>query len=379
MLIQILLLQASVASVAHRFGGAGPPVYDGVIRDEGDGLHAAYMVPAGNDNHAATIEQLPDGSLASAWFAGEVEEASGCAIVVSLLAKGSSSWTNSTTVAKRDKYSNQNPLLFFDDTTGTLHLWHTQAPADSGEGEAEVHHLSSRDGGKTWSASERYFHDKGIFIRNRIIRRKDKTLFWPFYSTSQAEGDCPVFAWSSTASVPDNGTGWHSKLLDQGAAQLEQPTCWHQPHDTGTVECYFRDCNQKNIYASSSNDGGKSFSKPEPTKLPNPGSGIEAFGPLHSTEDIVLMFNPTTDEHRDPLAAALSSDGGKTWSRQRNVQNGPTGIPNTGPNEFSYPTVLQTGDGAIHVMYSYAPHGATRTIKYVRFTEDWVKNSTASN
>ena len=51
------------------------------------------------------------------------------------------------------------------------------------EGEAEVHHLSSRDGGKTWSASERYFNDKGIFIRNRIIRRKDKTLFWPFYST----------------------------------------------------------------------------------------------------------------------------------------------------------------------------------------------------
>ena len=138
-----MLLLLCVVGVAF----ASPPVYDGVIRDEGDGLHAAYMVPAGIDNHAATIEQLPDGSLASAWFAGEVEEASGCAIVVSLLAKGSSSWTNSTTVAKRDKYSNQNPLLFFDDTTGTLHLWHTQAPAESGEGEAEVHHLSSRDGG----------------------------------------------------------------------------------------------------------------------------------------------------------------------------------------------------------------------------------------
>ena len=77
--------------------------------------------------------------------------------------------------------------------------------------------------------------------------------------------------------------------------------------------------------------------------------------------------------------AALSSDGGKTLPYQRNVQDGPTGIPNTGSNEFSYPTVLQTGDGAIHVMYSYAPHGAPRTIKYVRFTEDWVKNSTASN
>ena len=37
-------------------------------------------------------------------------------------------------------------------------------------------------------------------------------------------------------------------------------------------------------------------------------------------------------------------------------------------NEFSYPSVLQTGDGAVHVVYTYD----RRTIKYKRVSEKWI-------
>jgi len=89
----------------------------------------------------------------------------------------------------------------------------------------------------------------------------------------------------------------------------------------------------------------------------------------------VLVFNPTvktaTSRGRDPLAAGVSEDDGKTW-KQRNVQNGPTGTPSSGDDQFSYPSVLQTSDGMIHAMYTYGPAHQQRTIKYVRFTEGWV-------
>ena len=80
--------------------GADWPAYDGRIRDQGDGLFSAYMVPYSHDNHAVTLEQLPDGSLVAAWFGGADEEASGTAIVVSRLVNGSGVWTNTTIVAQ---------------------------------------------------------------------------------------------------------------------------------------------------------------------------------------------------------------------------------------------------------------------------------------
>ena len=186
-----------------------------------------------------------------------------------------------------------------------------------------------------------------------------------------------MFAWTDSKSIPDDGSGWTTKLMDQGDAKLEQPTCWRQPHDPDTIECYFRDCNQKSIFAAESTDEGKSFSKPKAISLPNPGSGIEG-APLQNG-DLVLIFNPTTDDKRDPLSAGISTDDGKTW-KSRYLQNGPTGAPSTGSNEFAYPTVLQTPDGNIHVMYTYNPSAPSqaKTIKYVRFVEDWVTNSSAT-
>ena len=356
------------------------PVYDGVLRDEGDGLTSAYMVPYSNDNHAVTLEKLPDGTLVAAWFGGKDEEASGTAIVVSRLVNGSKQWTNTTIVAQRNGYANGNPLLFFDSGTGTLHLWHTQVKAEAGEEEAEIYRLKSHDAGSSWSDEGKYFDDSGIYLRNRIVRRSDGKLLWPFYSTGKrSNGKSPAFAWSRGSTVPSKGEGWTMKFMAESdiGAELEQPTCWRQPHDMDTIECYFRDCGGKSIYAAASQDDGEHFSKPKPTSLPNPNSGIEAY-PLKSGS-IVLIYNPTTrkdgePKNRNPLSAGLSMDDGKTWVK-RDLQNGPTGTPpagNPGDDQFSYPTVLQGYDGIIHVMYTYAPKNQRRTIKYVRFEESWI-------
>ena len=107
---------------------ATPIAFNGTVYADpnGDGTFLAYLPPPAISNHAATIEQLPDGSLLLAWFSGLEEEAAGCAIAFSRLSVGTSQWRTPVIVAQRPNYSNQNPLLFYDNSTGVTHLYFSQ-------------------------------------------------------------------------------------------------------------------------------------------------------------------------------------------------------------------------------------------------------------
>jgi predicted neuraminidase len=60
----------------------------------------------------------------------------------------------------------------------------------------------------------------------------------------------------------------------------------------------------------------------------------------------LLVYNPVRGSWaaRTPLHAAVSDDG-KTWKLALVLENG--------PGEYSYPSVMQTGDGLVHVVYTY--------------------------
>lgn len=364
----LLYLLSLVCALPIAFGH---PAFDGVIRPEGDGSFSAYMIPPYASNHASTIEVLPDGRLAAAWFSGKAEEASGCAIVFSRL--NGTSWTTAATLSKRDGYSNQNPVLFYDKVQKRLHLFHSQAAASSGESMAQIWHLQSDDLGDTWTKPKAWLTVPGAFSRNRIIPSGDGGVMFPFYNASNANSkfdnqNYAIFGFSGPDRNIGSTEGWNFMPL-AGSQYLVQPSTVHLSDSWLTL---FRDRRSKNIYASSakvlmSND----WSDPSPTQLPNNNAGIEANTLISG--DIVLVFNPTT-HWRDPLAIAISKDNGKSWTCQRNLQHGVSEKnlegKNKGPYEFSYPTVLQTSDGNIHVMYTYL----RETIKYKRVTEEWICN-----
>ena len=113
-----------------------------------------------------------------------------------------------------------------------------------------------------------------------------------------------------------------------------------------------------NVYRAVSTDEGETWTTPTATVLPNNNAGIEGYS--LASKAIVLAFNPQRSG-RDPLAVGLSDDGGTSWPKQRLVQHGNSASSNTTHlkgrsgkgNEFSYPTILQTSDGMIHMMYTY--------------------------
>jgi predicted neuraminidase len=122
--------------------------YDGIIHRSTDGSSYAFLSPPETGNHAASIEQMtPSGTLAVAWFTGG-EGQPNCSIAVSLLEVGSQQFTAGVIVSERVNYSNQNPVLYWDNETQILHLYHSSRLGNTRETTSEIWHVQSKDRGK---------------------------------------------------------------------------------------------------------------------------------------------------------------------------------------------------------------------------------------
>jgi len=109
-------------------------------------------------------------------------------------------------------------------------------------------------------------------------------------------------------------------------------------------------CRSQNgfIVQSFSNDGGKTWNKMSTINLPNPNSGIDAVTLKNGTH--LLVYNHTGMIEgrwgglRYPLNVALSKDG-INWE--------PVILLEDEPGEYSYPAVIQSKDGLVHITYTF--------------------------
>ena len=164
--------------------------FDGVVRPTGDGRYEAYMIPPYTSNHASFLEELPTGDLLMAWFSGVAEGANQCSIVLASLPKGSTQWSKAALVSRRDGYSNQNPVLYYDNKQTGLFLFHSQQPASgqfragllNSEEKAHIWMLQSiGDSGMNWTTPKLVFGKDGSFDRNRIILSLTNNWIYPIY------------------------------------------------------------------------------------------------------------------------------------------------------------------------------------------------------
>jgi alpha-L-rhamnosidase len=77
------------------------------------------------------------------------------------------------------------------------------------------------------------------------------------------------------------------------------------------------------------------------TSLPNPNAGIDAVTLKEGRH--LLVYNPVS-KGRTPLSVAVSSDGSE-WRKVLDLE--------TQPGEYSYPAVIQTSDGSVHITYTW--------------------------
>jgi predicted neuraminidase len=97
------------------------------------------------------------------------------------------------------------------------------------------------------------------------------------------------------------------------------------------------------ILTSWSEDNGRTWSELTSISLPNPNSGIDAVTLKDGRH--LLIYNHLT-KGRYSLNAAIS-DNGLEWNAAALLENEKQGT------EFSYPAVIQTNDGLVHITYTW--------------------------
>ena len=336
-----------------------PLPIDGVIRATGDGSYYAYIVPPRGGNHAASIAQLPRKALGVAWFTGG-EGTPNCSIAYSRLAAGSLAWSAGVEVVTVVNQSSQNPVLYADDVTGEVRLWHTTQSPARGESSSFIYEAVSSDGGATFGASAPWYAVPGAFTRNSVLPlAAGGPLLLPCYnSTPGAIPDYPIMLISDPARRA-------FRAVRAPGADLIQPTVVRVRG--GGLRAWLRDENQSAVYVMDSGDDGETWSPPVATALPNNNAALQSLVLYNGVVALVYDAQRGPGTPRSPLVVALSDDGGQTWPASRTLMQHDDNSTSVG--EYSYPSLTQTDDGLIHVAFTVD----RIAIKYVRFDEAWVR------
>lgn len=315
--------------------------------------------------HCATLATLPDGTLLTAWFGGSFETASDVVILASELEPSADDWSPPRVIVQVPNHALGQPVflvrpngelwLFFDVIMGGASVqsaaFNAMPPLTDWK-RAQPFWQCSTDNGKTWEQSQQLFDYPGLMFRSRPMNLSGRIIF-PVYDEN---------TWQSRMMISDDdGKTW--RLTEPiTTPQGNIHACVVQLSDQRLL-AYMRTGGKGGvIWRAESRDAGDTWSQPTATNLPNPNSGIDLLR-LRSGA-LVLAYNPS-DHARTPLCVALAEED-EQWKWQRTLEDTPA--------EFSYPTLAQTNDGQIHLVYTYQ----REHIQYTSFTEDWLRQVTKS-
>ncbi len=299
--------------------------------------------------HASTIAETSDGGLVVAWFGGTREKHPDVGIWMSRSEAGK--WTAPVEIANGVQYRKPdgsvhrhptwNPVLF-QPASGPLMLFFKAGPTP----QTWWGLLStSTDDGKTWTEPRRLPENILGPVKNKPVQLPNGDILSPV----SLETDERQSKWSvHFERTSDFGKTWqHSGPVNDGIEiGAIQPSILFTGGDKLLAIGRSR---QNRIFQVASDDAGKTWGPMTLGTLPNPNSGTDAITLKDGRHLIVYNHVPGTPGQwggrRTPLNLAVSNDG-RTWQAALVLEDEPR-------VEFSYPAIIQTYDGLVHVTYTW--------------------------
>ncbi len=287
--------------------------------------------------HASTIAETRDG-LVAAWFGGSREGATDVGIWLSRRVSGT--WTAPVEVATGaqadgTRHPTWNPVLF-ELRPGELTLFYKVGPNPRAWWGMR---RTSSDGGRTWGAARRLPDGFLGPIKNKPVRLSDGTILAPSSTeTPETPSTWRVHFERST----DGGATWQivrpPPSADGASIEAIQPSVL--VHADGRLQAIGRTRSGR-LFETWSADRGQTWSALTLTTLPNPSAGTDAITLKDGRH--LLVYNHTP-KGRTPLNVAVTRDG-KVWETVHVLESE--------PGEYSYPAVIQTADGLVHITYTW--------------------------
>ena len=338
--------------------------------------------------HAASIVELADGRLRAVWFSGSREGASDVAIKTSILNTESMQWGSETTLLDRNQA--QQGLWRYVKKLGnpviarlpdrSLGLWMVSVSLGGWAGSSIVF-LRSVDDGFTWSRPEKLvtspFLNISTLVKGSPIFYKDGQIGLPVYHefiTKFAE----VLRLDQTGRVIDKVRlpGSHSNL--QPVVLVNSPS---------NAQAYLRSGTSSGVTFSVTNNAGASWSPLRTLTLPNPDSALAGAVTTNGWQYLALNYQSNGRQSLSLLQSPVGGafDNATPWSVEpapdnaanlqvpefsqqlgNELQAKGTSLEDSGryvasavrqlcssercAAEFSYPYLLQSRDGYLHLV-----------------------------
>jgi len=197
---------------------------------------------------------------------------------------------------------------------------------------------TSDDDGQTWSDATRLPH--GILgpIKNKPVELSNGDILSPT-SVESAELSWQVYFERSS----DGGKSWSATPFveqDAGIKAIQPSILIHSP---ARLQAIGRTRSAR-LFETWSNDAGKTWDKLRLTEMPNCNSGTDAVT-LRDGRHLLVYNHSSIEKMRVPLNVAVSRDG-VHWDAAAVLED-------QGPEQYSYPAVIQANNGLVHVVYTW--------------------------